>query len=320
MKLNLPKDTTFRYVLAFSGGADSALLAYLLKQQGYNFRLAHVVHPDSKASKDGETIRIFCEHWAKTYEVPITCLRISLDQNLVKDKGTEAAERQARYEALENELHSGEALLTAHHLDDSVETFLFRVARGTSVKGLRGILENPGKTPLFRPLLSISKSEIQQLVQSAAILYGHDSTNDNTELSRGFIRNKIVPLFVEHFSANKFYASMKRNMENMSECSELLEDLFNMDTQICGKNETGVLRKAFLSLSETRQRNFLHHLIYHSTGQILSKNQIEEIRKRLNTDRNVLEFSVNRVTVLLQKEYFCVRNEPFDVNTVWKKK
>lgn len=317
MKLNLPKDTAFRYVLAFSGGADSALLAYLLKQQGYNFRLAHVVHPDSKASKDGENIRAFCEHWAKTYEVPITCLRISLDQNLVKDKGTEASERQARYKALENELRADEALLTAHHLDDSVETFLFRVARGTSVKGLRGILENPGKTPLFRPLLSISKSEIQQLVESAAILYGHDSTNDSTELSRGFIRNKIVPLFVEHFSADKFYASMKRNMENMSECSALLEDLFNMDTQTCGTNETGVNRELFLKMSERRQRNFLYHLISNGTGIFLSKKQLEELRKRLHTNRKHLEFSIAHVTMLLQKEYFYVRNSASEVNTEW---
>ena len=304
MKLNLPKDVSTRYVLAFSGGADSALLAFLLKEQGYNFRLVHVVHPDSKASKDGENIQIFCEHWAKTYEVPITCLRISLDQDLVKDKGVEAAERSARYQALEENLMLNEALLTAHHLDDSIETFFFRVARGTSVKGMRGILENPGKVPLFRPLLSIPKSEIQQLVESAAILYGHDSLNDSTELSRGFIRNKIIPLFVEHFSPSKFYASLRRAMENFSECSALLEDLANMDTQICGTNEAGICRVNFANLSDARQRNFIYQLVAKETRLYLSRNAIEEIRKRVKSNSKHMEFTVSGVTVIIDNHFF----------------
>jgi len=301
MELNLPKDVSIRYVLAFSGGADSALLAYLLKEQGYNFRLVHVVHPDSKASKDGENIRIFCEHWAKTYEVPIKCLRISLDQAQVKDKGTEAAEREARYEALEKDLLPNEALLTAHHLDDSVETFLFRVARGTSAKGMRGILENPGKTPLFRPLLSISKSEIQQLVKSAAILYGHDSTNDNTKLSRGFIRNKIIPLFVEHFGKKKFYSSMKRTMENMAECSELLEDLYHIDIQSCGSGETGIDRVKLLNLSEPRQRNLLHTFIALKFGVHMSKDAIDEIRKRLHSKKINDSFTIGKIRFIIHR-------------------
>ena len=306
MELGLPKDVSIRYVLAFSGGADSALLAYLLKEQGYNFRLVHVVHPDSKASKDGENIRIFCEHWAKTYEVPIKCLRISLDQAQVKNKGTEAAEREARYEVLEKDLLPNEALLTAHHLDDSIETFLFRVARGTSAKGLRGILENPGKTPLFRPLLSISKSEIQQLVESAAILYGHDSTNDNTELSRGFIRNKIVPLFVEHFGQKKFYSSMKRTMENMAECSELLEDLYHIDIQSCFSSEAGIDRVKLSKLSEARQRNLLHYFVSQNFGVHLSKDAIDEIRKRIHSKKSQDSFTISKIKFTIHRNMLVV--------------
>ena len=306
MKLDLPKDVSIRYVLAFSGGADSALLAFLLKEQGYNFRLVHVVHPDSKASKDGESIREFCENWAKTYEVPIKCLRISLEQAQVKDLGVEAAERLARYEALEKDLMLNEALLTAHHLDDSIETFLFRVARGTSAKGLRGILENPGKTPLFRPLLSISKSEIQQLVESAAILYGHDSTNDNTELSRGFIRNKIVPLYVEHFGQKKFYSSMKRTMENMVECAELLEDLYHIDIQSCYSSEAGIDCVKLSSLSEARQRNLLHNLVSQTCGVHLSKDGIEEIRKRIQSKKPHDSFTIGKIKFTIHRNKLMV--------------
>ena len=318
IKLDIPVKA--KYVVAFSGGADSALLAYLLRQQKFHFRLVHVIHPDSKASKDGESIAEFCQTWADTYDDAIEFVRIQPSFETTKAKGVEAAERDARYSALLSALKPDEILLTGHHLDDSIETMLFRLARGTSVKGMSGIQKFSPDSRVIRPLLSISKSEIQLSVEAAAILYGHDSTNDSTELSRGFIRNKIVPLFVEHFSAAKFYSSAKRAMENFSECSALMEDLFNMDTQICGSNETGIHRVIFASLSEQRQRNFIYHLVAKETKKFLTRNAIEEIRKRLNSNRLQSEFVVANVTVTLHHQYFYIKNYTNEVNIGWTQK
>ena len=304
--INLKKDISIRYVVAFSGGADSALLAYLMKKEGYNFRLVHVVHPDSKASKDGESIRQFCERWATMYEIPITIIRISTDPSIIKNKGGEAAEREARYKALSENLLPNEALVTAHHLDDSIETFLFRLARGTSVKGLRGIQENSGKIPLFRPLLEMTKSQIMHAVEASAILYGYDSTNESTELSRGFIRNRIVPLFVEHFGNSKFYASMKRTMELMNDCSELLEDLYHIDIQACKIDETGIDRVLFGNLSIKRQRNLIHHLILKMTNIHLSKNGVDEICKKASSKKSNEEFTVSGIQFIIHKNVMRV--------------
>ena len=318
IKLDIPVEA--KYVVAFSGGADSALLAYLLRQQKFDFRLVHVIHSDSKASKDGESIAEFCQTWADTYDVAIefACVKPSFDTT--KAKGVEAAERDARYSALFSALKPDEILLTGHHLDDSLETMLFRLARGTSVKGMSGIQKISPDSRLIRPLLSISKSEIQLSVEAAAILYGHDSTNDDTELSRGFIRNKIIPLFVEHFSREKFYSSAKRAMENFSECSALMEDLFNMDTQICGSNATGIHRVIFASLSEQRQRNFIYHLVAKETKKFLTRSAIEEIRKRLNSNRKQLSFVVSGITVTLHQQYFYIKNGTNEVNIGWTQK
>lgn len=319
IKLDLDKEK--QYVVAFSGGADSALLAYLLKQQCFKFRLVHIVHPDSKASKDGKAIADFCCEWAKKYEVTIKVISITTNSASVKKSGTESAERDARYKALFGELKSDEILLTGHHLDDSIETFFFRLARGTSVKGLSGIQKNSEISPrLMRPLLSIPKSEIQLSVESAAILYGHDSLNDSTELSRGFIRNKIIPLFVEHFSPSKFYASLRRAMENFSECSALLEDLANMDTQICGTNEAGICRVNFANLSDARQRNFIYQLVAKETRLYLSRNAIEEIRKRVKSNSKHMEFTVSGVTVIIDNHSFSLRKNEKDVNMEWMRK
>jgi tRNA(Ile)-lysidine synthase len=319
--IELDLDKEKQYVVAFSGGADSALLAYSLKQQCFKFRLVHIVHPDSKASKDGKAIADFCCEWAKKYEVAIKVISITTNSASVKKSGTESAERDARYKALFGELKSDEILLTGHHLDDSIETFFFRLARGTSVKGLSGIQKNSEISPrLMRPLLSIPKSEIQLSVESAAILYGHDSLNDSTELSRGFIRNKIIPLFVEHFSPSKFYASLRRAMENFSECSALLEDLANMDTQICGTNEAGICRVNFANLSDARQRNFIYQLVAKETRLYLSRNAIEEIRKRVKSNSKHMEFTVSGVTVIIDNHSFSLRKNEKDVNMEWMRK
>lgn len=304
MILDLQK--TGKFVVAFSGGSDSALLAFLLKEQKFTFRLVHVEHPNSKASKDGSQISEFCKSWAAYYDVQITCVKVEIDQFILKSKGIEAAERDARYDALYKELHQDETLLTGHHLDDSVETFLFRIARGSSAKGLSGIQKNSEKLRLIRPLISYSKNQIQSAVAAAAVLYGHDFTNSETILSRGFIRNKIVPLFVEHFTAPKFYASMKRVMENMTECSELMDDLYNIDKHQCGTNETGVNLVTLQNMSVSRQRNFLHHLFQETTGKYLSKAAIDEFLKQIFRKQNST-FSVSKVTVTIYNNHLTVQ-------------
>ena len=72
----------------------------MLKQQSFKFRLVHIVHPDSKASKDGKAIADFCCEWAKKYEVDIKAVEIATNSVSVKKHGTESAERDARYQAL----------------------------------------------------------------------------------------------------------------------------------------------------------------------------------------------------------------------------
>ena len=294
-------DKNIRYVVAFSGGADSALLAFLMQQEGYDIRLVHVIHPDSAASNSGEQLANFCPLWAEKYSLNISCLRVEPSLETLKSKGTEAAEREVRYNALFSSLFLDEALVTGHHLDDSIETFFFRLARGTSVKGLSGISPGSNQSRLFRPLLSLSKKKILQLVESAAILYGHDSTNDDTKLSRSFIRNKIIPLFVEHFSAEKFYPSMGRAMENMAECAELMEDLYNIDIQSCATNATEIDRGIFCKLSVARQQNLLYHFMSKNFGLFLTKSAINEIQKRLNSKKTIDQFTVSGIRFTIDK-------------------
>jgi tRNA(Ile)-lysidine synthetase-like protein len=276
MKLNLDKNK--KYVVAFSGGSDSVYLTHQLQTKKFDFRLIHVKHPNSKASTSANEIEAFCLSFAKERNIDITILDMSLDSEKIKDFGTEAAERESRYSAILNSLSSEEILLTGHHLDDQIENVLFRLFRGTSVNGLRGIMSS---NRIIRPLQHVKKSEITNYLTSVCIIYRYDFTNNNNEMSRNFIRNKIIPLVCEHFGESKVYSSIKRLIENMRDTSGLLEDLYQIDYQTLMVNASGIDLVSFSTLlDERRQRNFLYHYIVETTKKFPTSSVIEECRKR----------------------------------------
>lgn len=282
--IDIPKDK--KYVVAFSGGADSALLAFLLKENEYSFRLVHCVHEESCASTDADEIMNFCIEWAQQHEIPISCLHLSLDQNLVKKKGTEAAERDARYRALAENLNQDEILLTGHHLDDSIESSLLNLVRGASINGLTGI---PQSTKIFsaevqRPLLHLSKDQIHQAAERVVLLYRHDSTNNDTRMSRNYMRHEVIPKLKQKFGA-MVESSFKRLFSNMSECAEIVQDMYMIDSATCIDGSNRVSLCEFQKLSVARQKNLLHSFIIDSFDLNLSQTHIMELLKRMSSKR-----------------------------------
>jgi tRNA(Ile)-lysidine synthase len=326
---NLPKvlnknemlklDHKLHYVVAFSGGPDSALLAYLMKQEGYQVRLIHCVHPDSKASSDGEEIKNFCIIWAKHYEMELECVNLEIDDKRTKIKGIEAAERESRYTTIFSHMRQDEVLATGHHLDDSIENLFIRLLRGTSIHGLRGIGDfsylnfSPAQAHVrvVRPLKKYKKSEVLNSAVAVHLLYGHEKLNDAHVLTRGFIRNIIVPALKLHFSENKFYSSLSRFIKSAGETSELLKDLYHIDYQTLISNETGITRKNLINLPDRRQRNFLHFYVDETLGVSLTEKQTNEILKRAHSwklfSKHLTErFTINCLMITITNEFVII--------------
>ena len=187
-------------LLAFSGGADSRALLHLLakgaKELSFPLTLAHVNHGirGDEALRD----RAFCERIAAEYGLELCIL--DADVPSLAEKSGRSLEDEARYvrysyfEELMRE-RGIPLLATAHHADDHLETLLFRIARGSGLRGLCGIapVRPFANGFLTRPLLNLSRREILQYCEENQLEYVTDSTNQDTAYARNRIRAEAVP-------------------------------------------------------------------------------------------------------------------------------
>ena len=184
-------------LVAFSGGADSAVLLALLQTECHarNIRLAafHVNH--MIRGEEAERDAAFCQNFCRERKIPFCCESVDIPAiaNASK-KGLEETARQERYRLLSEyaKQENYTKIATAHNATDNLETLLFHLVRGTSVHGAGGI--HPMRQNLIRPLLSFTKEEILEYAEQKQIPYVTDSTNNDTAYTRNHIRHRILPL------------------------------------------------------------------------------------------------------------------------------
>jgi tRNA(Ile)-lysidine synthase len=214
-----PNDTL---LLAVSGGIDSVVLCELCKQAGYNFIIAHCNFKLRGAESERDAA--FVQQLAQTYNVPL----------LVKEFETQAygeehrlsiqeAARELRYDWFADLLKpsanlSPTSLLTAHHLDDNIETMLMHFFRGTGIHGLRGMLPKQGH--VVRPLLFARRQEIKQFAVDNNLQWVEDSSNALDKYSRNYFRHQLIPL------VQKIYPEAENNLVNNLRRFADMEELY----------------------------------------------------------------------------------------------
>ena len=189
-----------KYIVALSGGADSVSLLFVLKH------LEHELGIDVEAAhcnfhlRGAESVRDeeFCKQLCERLSVPLHL--IHFDTQAYADLhrvSIEMAARDLRYGYFENLRRDIEAqdICVAHHRDDSVETVLLNLVRGTGLRGLRGIQPRNGN--IIRPLLSLSREDIVQYLGALGESYVIDSTNLHNDVKRNKIRLDVMPLLRE---------------------------------------------------------------------------------------------------------------------------
>ena len=189
-EINPHKECNF--VLAISGGVDSMVLANLFLINNLNFSIAHCnFQLRGKESDDDE---LFINKWCSEKDIKLYNKKFTTEDYCKNNKLTiQMGARELRYEwfreLIDKEKH--DFIVTAHHIDDQLETFIINSIRGTGIDGLVGIPDKINK--IVRPLLMISKDQIIEYSKVNKINYREDSSNDKEDYLRNKIRHSVIP-------------------------------------------------------------------------------------------------------------------------------
>ena len=196
LKKNFPSISVSKLIIAVSGGVDSIVLFHLCLKLKLNFFVAHCNFKLRKKESDLDEkfVRdLAIKHNIKFYTKSFNTKKLSNNDN----KSIQMVARELRYswfEELSKELNV-KHILTAHHLDDSLETFLINLSRGSGIDGLLGIPKV--NDTVYRPLLIFKKDEILSYAKENKITWREDSSNKKREYLRNQIRLEVIPKLKE---------------------------------------------------------------------------------------------------------------------------
>ena len=199
-------------------------------------------------------------------------------------RSLEAEARQVRYAALTRAMPTSELLLTAHHLDDQLETFLLQLLRGAGVAGLAAMGEctRLGERWLLRPLLSEPRSELETFARASAVAWVDDDSNVDQRFDRNYLRQRVLPLLRERWPA--VATVVARSAANLADAQDVLREQALADLERLAPR--GPLELAALAeLSVTRQRNALREWLRAAGLPLPDRVHLERIRCELPAAR-----------------------------------
>jgi len=250
-----------RWCVAFSGGLDSSVLLHALSQLRHEYDDARLraIHIHHGLHADADDWAMRCQDFARELDVPLETLQVDVDR--ASGEGIEAAARRARYAAFAETLSPGEVLLTAHHADDQVETFLLRLMRGSGVRGLSGIAVQTrfGSGELVRPLLAVSRAELERYGSVHGLNWVEDPSNADTALDRNYLRHEVLPVLMQRWPGLR--SAVGRSARLLGEAGEWLDAAAAQDSEVIVRD--GLLDvQALLELDEYRQRNLVRYVLH----------------------------------------------------------
>ena len=259
MKVKLPAG---RYGVAVSGGVDSmVLLDILSRQSDLDLIVAHFNHGiRSDSSKDETLVR----QAAVKYRLPFEA-----GHGKIGATASEEVAREARYAFLNKtkRQHKAEAIVTAHHQDDLIETAILNIFRGTGRRGLSSIADNPN---VLRPLLKVSKGSVLEYAKSHKLEWLEDPTNRDDKYLRNYIRLQIIPRLSDHQRKQ-----LVQGLDNVALINQWANQEIAKLSQVIVKNKI-IHRNSFISLPRLISCEILmyflrQHNIYHFDQKLIER-------------------------------------------------
>ena len=272
-----------------SGGADSVCLFFALlelqKEMDFAFYAVHINHGyrGEASDRDEQFVRDLCEK----YGVPLQVFSVDLESTAKKRKQSlEEAGREIRRELFEKEMQSRNAckIALAHHENDNAETFLWNLCRGCGLHGLGGI--RPVNGVYIRPLLGMTRGEIETFLQKRQQPYCTDATNLETDYTRNKLRHLVLPVLEEQINRQTI-RHMNTTMEELRELDDYVEMQVEAAYQACVEKEQDeiclIRKKPLLQYPELLQNKVIFRCLAETaaTQKNLGRVHVEDVRALL---------------------------------------
>jgi tRNA(Ile)-lysidine synthase len=299
-----------KLILGISGGADSVCLMHILLALGYSFELAHcnfnLRGEESDADED------FVKELAKNHQLKIHVKQFDTLAYAAENKiSTQMAARDLRYAWFDKLLikSSAKYLAIAHHANDDVETFFINLVRGSGLKGFLGIKEK--NNAIVRPLLSVSRLEIEQYLRERDLVFREDSSNASVKYLRNKIRHELMPLLAE------MNPSIQQTVKDEMRILEGVSKIYASKVEEVRKNLTqeknGIVQ---FEISALLALNPLHNYLYELLAPY-GFYTVEAISKALQGQSGKQFFSVTHQLVVDRENIFISllnkENEAFKI-------
>ncbi len=300
-----------KLLVAFSGGLDSTVLLHILMKLRYQrpnlqLRAIYIHHHLSQfADQWGEHCQKICNQW----QIPLSIIHVNAKEK-AKEKGIEAAARQARYQAFSKELDIEECLLTAQHLDDQCETFLLALKRGSGPAGLSSMAKCSvfHHSLLLRPLLGVTRRQLEYYAQQEQLIWVEDDSNSDQRYDRNFIRQGVLPIISQRWP--HFAQSVARSAELCAEQELLLNELLHEQLAIIQNDENAISINALQMMSIQRRHVLLRLWLAQHNCKMPSRQQLGLIWQEIALSRidatpciRLGEFELRR----FQQYLYCIK-------------
>ncbi|MEM5503443.1 tRNA lysidine(34) synthetase TilS [Shewanella frigidimarina] len=295
-------ESSSKLVLAYSGGVDSEVLACGLSALAHKH--PHIacllIHVHHGLSANADIWVQHCITRANHYQLPVQIERVKVEKG--PRQSLEAQARDARYQAFDRYLNPGDILLTAHHQDDQLETLLLALKRGQGPKGLAamGAIQAYKQAWLVRPLLDISRDQIEQFAAQKQLSHIEDESNQDDSFDRNFLRLDIIPRLKQRWPSITTTAG--RSAALCAEQQQVIDDevshrlpewlIVPSDTNALMTESTGFKLTGFGQLSAAWQALLFRGYLIHCGVSLPSQAQLQQILSQLLAAKDDANISI----------------------------
>jgi len=257
---NFPELKEKKLLIAISGGIDSVVLTEFLHQLEYNISLAHCNFQLRDIDSDQE--EFFVNALANRLHITVFTKKFDTKYYAKNEKlSIQLAARKLRYNWFDVLLkeHDFDYLLTAHHADDNLETFLINLSRGTGLDGLIGIPQQNENT--IRPLLPFSRNQIEQYAQDHNLTWCEDASNAETKYVRNKLRHDVIPS-LKNINP-QFLEAFSKTIDHLKETQQIVTvSVESIKAKVISSDNDGIIKLDIKELQKIKHfRAYLYELL-----------------------------------------------------------